>query len=58
MADTGVITVPREEYEALIARNEEADDRSPDPPPAEQSSKAENAMGFDPVPALKCRPCA
>ena len=33
MADTGVITVPQEEYEALIARNEETDDRSPDPLP-------------------------
>ena len=44
MADTGVISIPREEYEALIARNEEledrmaaldADDGSRDPPPAE-----------------------
>ena len=27
MADTGVITIPRAEYEALIARNEELEDR-------------------------------
>ena len=27
MTDTGVISIPREEYEALIARNEELEDR-------------------------------
>ena len=27
MADTGVISIPRAEYEALIARNEELEDR-------------------------------
>ena len=35
MAGTGVITTPREEYEALIARNGKADDGSRDPLPAE-----------------------
>ena len=50
MADTGVISIPREEYEALSDRNEEledrmaaldADDGSRDPLPAKQFSRAE-----------------